>query len=289
VQRFRRCYLLNGIIIMSEMAGRVSPEMKRGIIERYSNGNISKAQLARENGISVSTVNRILKEVVAENSEAKRKEAAKPDQDIGKHGIYDEYFEYLTSNGISREELPRIISGMKEVEARFSASSDNVPHGGASVDISDYVFRDFLEWVENRKIYDLEAAKMSSEINLLENQKSKLKEEIESLSSRVVNLEISVGQMRQEAQKVIDSISMAQERINAMESRMAEDRELLVVSAGINWILKNGEITDEALDFMRRYHNLWEPTDGEIRIKIRNALIQEMENSLSKLKGVISA
>ena len=130
---------------------------------------------------------------------------------------------------------------------------------------------------------------MSSEINLLENQKSKLKEEIDGLSSKVVNLEMSVGQMRQEAQKVIDSISMAQERISAMESRLAEDRELLVVSAGINWILKNGEITDETLDFIRRYHNLWEPSDGEIRIKIRNALIQEMENSLSELKGIISA
>ena len=274
---------------MREMARRVSPEMRRGIIERYSSGNISRAQLARENGISVTTVNRILKEAVALDSGIKGKEAHKSDQGVEKHGVYGEYLEYLSSSGISREDLVRIISEMKEVEARFLSSSENMPRGEVSGDLSNYVFRDFLEWVENRKKHDLEAAAMSSEINLLENQKSKLKEEIDGLSSRVVNLEMSVGQMRQEAQKVIDSISMAQERINAMESRLAEDRELLVVSAGINWVLKKGEITDETLDFIRRYHNLWEPSDGEIRIKIRNALIQEMENSLSKLKGIVSA
>ncbi len=274
---------------MKEMAGRVSPEMRRGIIERYSAGNISRAQLARENGISVSTVNRILKEAVAVDSGIKGKEAVKPDQGNEKHGIYDEYIEYLASNGISREDLIRIISELKEVEARFSSSSEKVHQGEVSGGLSDYVFRDFLEWAENRKNYELEAASLSSEINLLENQKSRLKEEMDSLSSRVVNLEMSVGQMRQEAQKVIDSVSMAQERLNAMESRLAEDREMLVVAAGINWILKNGEITDETLEFIRKYHNLWEPTDGEIRIKIRNALIQEMENSLSKLKSAVSA
>ena len=274
---------------MKEMAGRVSPEMRRGIIERYSAGNISRAQLARENGISVSTVNRILKEAVAVDSGIKGKESVKSDQGNEKHGIYDEYIEYLASNGISREDLIRIISELKEVEARFSSSSEKVHQGEVSGGLSDYVFRDFLEWAENRKNYELEAASLSSEINLLENQKSRLKEEMDSLSSRVVNLEMSVGQMRQEAQKVIDSVSMAQERLNAMESRLAEDREMLVVAAGINWILKNGEITDETLEFIRKYHNLWEPTDGEIRIKIRNALIQEMENSLSKLKSAVSA
>ena len=274
---------------MREMARRVSPEMRRGIIERYSGGNISRAQLARENGISVSTVNRILKEAVAVDSGIKGKESVKSDQGNEKHGIYDEYIEYLASNGISRDDLIRIISELKEVEARFSSSSEKVPQGEVSGGLSDYVFRDFLEWIENRKSHDLEAASLSSEINLLENQKSRLKEEMDSLSSRVVNLEMSVGQMRQEAQKVIDSVSMAQERLNAMESRLAEDREMLVVAAGINWILKNGEITDETLEFIRRYHNLWEPTDGEIRIKIRNALIQEMENSLSKLKSAVSA
>ena len=128
---------------MKEMAGRVSPEMRRGIIERYSAGNISRAQLARENGISVSTVNRILKEAVAVDSGIKGKEAVKPDQGNEKHGIYDEYIEYLASNGISREDLIRIISELKEVEARFSSSSEKVPQGEVSGGLSDYVFMAF--------------------------------------------------------------------------------------------------------------------------------------------------
>ncbi|MEM0156481.1 MAG: hypothetical protein QXN26_00245 [Thermoplasmataceae archaeon] len=271
------------------MAGKVSSEMRRGIVEKYSAGNISKAQLARENGISISTVNRILKEAVMEVSGNRKEEAIESAPAAEKRDIYKEYSEYFARYGISREDLISIVSELKEVEARFLSASGNVPHGEASADISDYLFRDFLAWAENRKKHDMEAAALSSEITMLEDQKSRMKEEIDSLSSKVVNLEMTVGQMRQEAQKVIDSISMAQERISAMELRLSEDRELLVVSAGLNWILKKGEITDETMDFIGRYHNLWKPTDGEIRIKIRNALIQELENSLSKLKGIISA
>ncbi len=289
VQRSRRGYFHDRIIILSVMAGKVSSEMRRGIVEKYSAGNISKSQLARENGISISTVSRILKESVLPTSGNRKEKVLESVPAAEKHGQYDDYSEFFARNGISKEDLISIISELRGVEARFSSASSNAAHGETFEGVSDYTFRDFLEWAGNRKKYDMDVAKLSTEIAMLEDQRSRMREEIEGLSAKVVGLEMTVGQMRQEAQKVNDSISMAQERINAMESRLSQDREMLLVSAGLNWILKNGEITEETMDFIGKYHNLWKPTDGEIRIKIRNALIQELENSLSKLKGIISA
>ena len=236
------------------MAGRITEETRENIIRDFNSGSISKARLARNYGISVSTVNRIL------SSQGGAKKTG--DQKL--------------SSGNSEKNLMDMVSEKFRELSMSSAES-----GGYT---AEYLIDLFLKWIRDRDEAEKVRIKLSSEIDDLKARKVELEEEIESLTARAARVEIIIGRMKSEAQSALDALSLAQEKVTDLENRLIEDRETTLMAAGLKWILDHEDVDDRVIDFMSRFQNLWFPSEKEIRIRLREIFIQHLEKALSKLK-----
>ncbi len=257
------------------MAGRVNSETRARILEEARRREKSAAQIARDFGVSPTTVRRI---VLSGNVQPSGQESANTTKSIAgaTSGMQSND---AAQTGTSREEV-RILQKLRDAMDRMQGQKEG--EGGES-DPGLYV-EEFMKWLNQRDEMEKARIQVESEIDQLKVIKGDLEKQVSDLFSRAARVESMIGRMKSQAENALEALDMAETRLSTLEDRLSIEKDVLVVATGLKWILDTGEINEQALNFISRFKRFWYPDENEIRSKLRDTIIADLENALSKLK-----
>ncbi len=257
------------------MAGRVDRETRTRILEEAGKREKSIAQIARDFKVSPTTVRRIVLSANARPDDLKAENLSKSPAEASSGMLSMD----ASKPGVDEAEK-RILQTLREALNRIHEKKD-----GEAEEIEPELYvEEFLKWISQRDEMEKERIKVESEIDQLKALKDDLEKQVSDLFSRAVRVETMIGRMKSQADNAQEALDMVENRISALEDRLSTERDVLVVAAGLKWILDTGEISDEALNFISRFRKLWYPDVNEIRSRLRDAIMADLENALSKLK-----
>lgn len=260
---------------MIPMAGRVNDATKTRILEEISRKEKSTAQIAREFGVSPTTIRRIaLSNGGRANSKTQVSSVRSP------QAASEESLPNRAENPSIKPPETNVIERIAEILNKIQGQKDE---GGPSVD-HDQLAAEFLKWLNTRDNNEKAKIQMETEIEELKALKGDLEKQVSDLFTRAARVEAMIGRIRAQAENALEALDIAEMKLASLENRLSAEREVLVVASGLKWVLDDGEISDEAMTFISRFKKLWYPGKDEIRRKLRDQIIMEMENSLAKLK-----
>lgn len=244
------------------MANNISPETKKAVLSEFSKPGATKAGIARKFNISVSAVNRIIATsgTVEEKEGPENKPARKAEK-----GLVD----LFAQEGVSESDLKALLFSLKQT--------------GEVSDIS-HLFDDFLRWISSRDQMEKERILQSTEVDTMVSRKNSMEKEIIELEGKTARLEINVWKMKTAAEKAQNSLSEVQGRLEYLEERMAENRDLLVLAAGLKSLIDSGELGKRVVALIADPENSWDPENKESVRRISKALdiyINQVSSGLS--------
>lgn len=236
---------------MIKVAGKISPETKKEILEEFSKPGATKAGIARKFNISASTVSRI----VATASDKKEENPSTPDEPASKEerGL----LELFQEEGISKSDLKAFLFSLRQM--------------GEATDINE-LFDEFLKWISGRDQLEKERIMASTEMESMESRKESMEREISGLEGRTAGLEIKVWKLKSAAERAQKSLSEVQGRLEYLEARMTENRDLLVLAAGLKSLIDSGDLGKKVLSLIADPQNVWDPESQESVRRVSSAL-----------------
>ncbi len=223
---------------MIQLAGKIPKDTRDAIIRAYKNGGRSKAQLARDYEVSVTSVNRILNEMSAKiksSSGNGLKKQARP-SDNSMESVENSPPPLLGSK-------PGIA--MKDAEKALSAYGELL--GGESI---DSLVQEFASWISKRDKGEKELISIEMSIEALKHEKSSLEDEISRLGSKAGSLEILIGRMKRLAEDSQMDLSLVEERLSNIEEKLSIDHDILLIGSAIRMILKGEELDEELVSMI---------------------------------------
>lgn len=262
-------------MLNDHLANRVLPETKEAIIQEFQRGNASKAALARKYNISSSSVSRILAGAdVPTTSPFGNPEKKRPTS--GK--VLDPH---SAETGGSSEDT--LLPGTPEkVLAQLSGFLKEI----GDVGDLEILVSEFGNWLRSRDELEKEKLKAAMELESLRAEKASVEDRIIRLGSKAASLEMIIGRMKTSAENAQVSVSLVEERLTNIEERLATNRDLLMIAAGVRSIMEHGDIDDETLSFIEDFDDLWKPDTDEMRRRVRKALIHYIEVANSKVRNL---
>lgn len=217
------------------MAGKIPKETKEAIIKAFRGGTKSKAQLAREYEVSVSSITRIVSAPPAKppsspGEPGNRAQARHGNSDEGQPGI-----------GATQAEAPP-KPPRDELERALVQYKDTI--GDQSIET---LVEDFISWISRRDRGEKELISLEMAIESLKLERNSIESEISRLGSKAGSLEILIGKMRKLAEDSQTDLSLVEERLSNIEEKLAIDHDILLIGSAIRMILRGDEIDDELL------------------------------------------
>lgn len=244
------------------MAGKISPETKKEILKEFSKPGATKAGIARKFNISASTVSRILA-TASEKKEEKSSASAEPAKKK-ESGL----LELFQEEGVSESDLKAFLFSLRQ--------------RGEDSNISD-LFDEFLRWISDRDQLEKEKIMASTEMESMESRKESMEREISGLEGKTAGLEIKVWKMKSAAERAQKSLSEVQGRLEYLEGRMTENRDLLVLAAGLKSLIDSGDLGKKVVSLIADSQNVWDPDNQESVKRVSNALERYLQMVSSDL------
>ncbi len=247
---------------MIKLAGKIPKDTRDAIIRAYKNGGRSKAQLARDYEVSVTSVNRILNEIIAKikssSGNGLKKQAGPSDN----------------SMDTVENSQPPLLGGksgiaMKDAEKALSAYGELL--GGESL---DSLVQEFASWISKRDKGEKELISIEMSIESLKLEKSSLEEEISRLGSKAGSLEILIGRMKRLAEDSQMDLSLVEERLANIEEKLSIDHDILLIGSAIRMILKGEELDEELVSMIADISRFNSRDADAKRDTVRRALME---------------
>lgn len=250
-------YCLSKVITL---AGKIPEETKKAIMRAYGKGGKSKAQLAREYEVSVTSVTRIIldgegkgKKPMAKGGRASPELREKPS---GSQGTS------ITTNeghpkSVPESELERALSSYGNILGEQNAES---------------LVREFVSWISRRDKGEKELISLEMAIESLKLEKSSIENEISRLGSKAGSLEILIGKMKKLAEDSQIDLSLVEERLANIEEKLAIDHDILLIGSALRMILRGEQVDDELVAMIADISNLNLKESNEMKETVRQAL-----------------
>lgn len=252
------------------MASKISPETKESILREFSKPGATKAGIARKFNISPSTVNRIIA-TSSEDKENKIEKNVEPSANVQKNG--SDLLALFQEEGISESDLKAFLFS-------FRQSKETTDLNG--------LFDEFLRWVADRDQLEKEKILASTEMNSMASRKDSMEKELSDLEGKTARLEINVWKMKSAAERAQKSLSQVQGRLEFLENRMTENRDLLVLAAGLKSLIDSGDLGRRVVSLIADPDNIWDPDNRESVERVSRALdryLQMVSSDLSSSGG----
>lgn len=233
------------------MANKISPEIKAKILSEFSKPGSTKAGIAKKFNISASTVSRIVA-THSEKPQEKSVKSPKPSQD-NENGLIGLFRE----EGIADSDLKALLFSLKQRKEDSNMME---------------LFDEFLKWVSSRDQMEKDRILASTEIDSMMSRKDSMEREIIELEGKTAKLEINVWKMKTAAEKAHNSMSEVQGRLEYLEQRMSENKDLLVLAAGLKSLIDSGELGKRVVSLIADPENTWDPANKESVRRISKAL-----------------
>ncbi len=244
------------------MANKISPETKKAILSEFSKPGATKAGIARKFNISASTVSRI----VAAGNVGKEEKGVETAASAPKKG--SDIIALFQEEGISESDLKAFLFSLRQRKDTFN--------------IND-LFDEFLKWVSDRDQMEREKIMSSTEMDSMTSRKESMEREISELEAKTAGLEIKVWKMKSAAERAQNSLSEVQGRLEFLEDRMTENRDLLVLAAGLKALIDSGELGRKVLSLISDTENVWDPENQQSVEKVSKALERYLQMVSSDL------
>lgn len=267
----------SGFLSGLNMAARVDRDTRKAIIMGFARHNKTKAELSRQYGISVSSVYRILRKAgyqsnptpagMTPHSATKDGTARTVDQDI-----------------IQKETADTSISPFPETDA------EDEQYRVREEKPDDSNLDDFTIWLNSREEREREIRRLLSEISTLKSEKLSVENELNALDRETKRMQETIDRLRSLADRALKSLSAVDSRLYRIEERMADDRDLIMISSGIRTLVERGELDPNLLSFLGDLSGIWISDDPDITNSVRRALMAYLEvtqERISLLKNIM--
>ena len=242
------------------MAGKIPKETREAILRAYRQGGKSKAQIAREYEVSVSSVTRIVSEATVTGSRQPRK-GGKPSQlsNEGPEAAPDRNQEAVHAVGakLVQSQLERALSDYPEIVGEHTLDS---------------LMQEFVSWISRRDRGEKELISLEMAIESLKLEKSSIEDEISRLGSKAGSLEILIGRMRKLAEDSQMDLSLVEERLANIEEKLSIDHDILLIGSAIRMLLRGERLDEELVSMIADISKLSTKNRQETKDAVRNAL-----------------
>ncbi len=242
------------------MAGKIPKETKDAILRAYRQGGKSKAQIAREYEVSVSSVTRIVTEATGTPGEQSRTATRNRQTETGSNAPNrsENQAPAFSENAMGvHTQLERALLDYHEVVGEHSLNS---------------LIGEFVSWISRRDKGEKELISLEMAIESLKLERSSIENEISRLGSKAGSLEILIGKMRKLAEDSQMDLSLVEERLANIEEKLSIDHDILLIGSAMRMILKGENLDEELVSMIADISNLRSNDRQEIRNTVRRAL-----------------
>lgn len=248
---------------MINVAGKISPETKKEILNEFSKPGATKAGIARKFNISASTVSRI---IATSSGNKEEKKSSVPSAPPKKKE--SDLLALFQEEGISESDLKAFLFSLRQ--------------RGEASDLNE-LFDEFLRWVSDRDQMEKDKILASTEVDSMKSRKESMEKEISGLEGKTAGLEIKVWKMKSSAERAQKSLSEVQGRLEYLEDRMTENRDLLVLAAGLKSLVDSGDLGRKVVSLIADPQNVWDPESQESVKRVSKALERYLQMVSSDL------
>ena len=278
------------------MATKIGPDVRARIIRDFQSSGKTKAQIARDYGISPTTVSRIIKA-----SSPARSPGVSPSEPSGNTGSASgtspgsgrtasrEFDSFAQRYGITADKANRILEVIKAARAEIEEKSTEKGNDDRKTeDAIEYLVQEFLKWIESRDTLEKKLIEMGTTLDAAKNYHSEMEGRIDVLVSRAMNLEILIGKMKSEAESAAQAFSEMFDKISVIEEKLSEDRDTIAISSTLKWVLGKGPLDEDALEYLRKFPGLDKHMEEEMKTKFREILLRRIEGVLKDIRSTRS-
>ncbi len=242
------------------MAGKIQNETKDAIIKAYRSGNKSKAELAREYSISVSSISRILSEAESSGKEKENQSPQQPSQQ---------------TEASDNVENTNIAEAAENTEPEVKGTIENALAEYADL-IGDQnvesLVKEFISWISRRDRGEKELISLEMALESLKHEKNSIEDEISRLGSKAGSLEILIGKMRKLAEDSQMDLSLVEERLFNIEEKLSVDHDILLIGSAIRMMLRGEQLDEELVSMIANISNLKSDNEQDKKDTVRRAL-----------------
>lgn len=243
------------------MAGKIPKETKEAIIRAYSQGGKSKAQLAREYEVSVSSITRIVAGAGSPETAGKTATSGQPSKIFPSEPL--EQKEQISQQASAK------LQWAGEIEKALSEYGSSI-----GAENAELLTREFISWISRRDKGEKELISLEMAIESLKLERSSIENEISRLGSKAGSLEILIGKMKKLAEDSQMDLSLVEERLANIEEKLAIDRDILLLASAIRIILRGEELDDELVAMIAEISRVDSNDYREKQDKVRKALTE---------------
>lgn len=243
------------------MAGKIPEETKDAIILAYKQGGKSKAQLAREYEVSVSSITRIVAVSSVAPKEPGAGTAKSPSRQQGQHDTESGNHQMIDSSSLQNLQ--------NQLQNALSSHGDETGHQDM-----DSLVQEFISWISRRDKGEKELISLEMAIESLRLEKSSVENEISRLGSKAGSLEILIGRMKKLAEDSQLDLSLVEERLANIEEKLSIDHDILLIGSAIRLILRGEEPDDELVSMIAEISRINSRDAYEKKEAVRKALME---------------